>query len=453
MKKIKILLSVACASIAFGSSAQDFSLPQYAKWGDTPENRKENILANSYLGESVNNREYNQAAGYFQHLIEQAPTGSINIYINGGKLYKAKINAAKDPAQKRVFIDSLMTVYDLRMKHFPVYRNKKGMDLGTAYVLDIKARDMAVYLPMENALVRETFRAAIEAGGDQTKPDLVVAYFADLCDDYKNTDEVLADEVIAEYDRLSAFFAKNPMAVDEKKQFETAFGLSGAASCDNLEKLYKDRLAAAPADADLYAQAVALMARAHCDSDFFIATTEHYYELKHLSETAMLLAEVFQKKGDFSDASKYLNEALESETDTAQRQKLLVRIAFLELVSNKMSGAASAARQARDLDPEDGVPYFVLAQCYASSAAVCDGFSGQAAYWVAYDTMAQAIELMQNNEEDAKAYLSTAKQQLSVYRSHFPTNEELFFNEVKEGTRYTVGCGLASGIPTVARAR
>ena len=110
-----------------------------------------------------------------------------------------------------------MTVYDLRMKHFPVYRNKKGMDLGTAYVLDIKARDMAVYLPMENALVRETFRAAIEAGGDQTKPDLVVAYFADLCDDYKNTDEVLADEVIAEYDRLSAFFAKNPMAVDEKE--------------------------------------------------------------------------------------------------------------------------------------------------------------------------------------------------------------------------------------------
>lgn len=453
MKNIKILLSLACATVVFGSSAQDFSLPQYAKWGDTPENRKENILANSYLGESVNNREYNQAAGYFQRLIEQAPTGSVNIYINGGKLYKAKINAAKDAAQKRIFIDSLMTVYDLRMKHFPVYRSKRGQDLGTAYVLDIKARDMAVYLPAENALVREAFRAAIEAGGDQTKPDLVVAYFADLCDDYKNTDEVLADEVIAEYERLSAYFANNPMAVDEKKQFETTFGLSGAASCENLEKLYKDRLAAAPEDADLYAQAVALMARQHCDSEFFIATAEHYYGLKHLSETAMMLAEVYQKKGNFSGASKYLSEALDAESDASQRQKLLVRIAFLESVSNKMAAAAAAARQARELDPEDGVPYFILAQCYASSAAVCDGFSGQAVYWVAYDTMAQAIELLQNNEEDAKTYLTTAKQLLSSYRSHFPTNEELFFNEVKEGTRYTVGCGLASGISTVARAR
>ncbi|MDE5963264.1 MAG: enzyme of heme biosynthesis, partial [Alistipes sp.] len=217
--------------------------------------------------------------------------------------------------------------------------------------------------------------------------------------------------------------------------------------------LYKDRLAAAPEDADLYAQAVALMARQHCDSEFFIATAEHYYGLKHLSETAMMLAEVYQKKGNFSGASKYLSEALDAESDASQRQKLLVRIAFLESVSNKMAAAAAAARQARELDPEDGVPYFILAQCYASSAAVCDGFSGQAVYWVAYDTMAQAIELLQNNEEDAKTYLTTAKQLLSSYRSHFPTNEELFFNEVKEGTRYTVGCGLASGISTVARAR
>lgn len=453
MKNIKILLSLACAAVVFGSSAQDFSLPQYAKWGDTPENRKENILTNSYLGEAVNNRSYDEAAGYFQRLVEQAPTGSVNIYINGAKLYKAKINATKDAAQKRVFIDSLMTVYDLRMQHFPVYRNKKGQDLGAAYVLDVKARDMAIYLPQENQLVRDTFRAAIEAGGDQTKPDLVVAYFADLCDDYKNTDEVLADEVIAEYDRLSAFFAKNPMALDEKKQFETAFGLSGAASCENLEKLFKERLAAAPEDVAMYKQAVVLMTRQHCDSEFYFTTAEKYYEMEPSSETAMLLAEAFQNKKNYERATKYLNEALESENDPAQRGKLLVRIALIELVSNRMSSAASAARQARDLDPENGVPYFILAQCYASSAAACEGFSGQAAYWVAYDTMAQAVELLQNDAEAAEAYLPTAKQLLSAYRGRFPSNEELFFNEVKEGSRYTVGCGLASGISTTVRAR
>ena len=452
MKKIKFLLSAACALIACGAFAQDLSAPQYAKWGDTPENRQENILTSSYLGEAVKNRQYDLAAGYFQKLIAEAPAGSINIYINGVKLYKAKIGAAKDADAKRVYIDSLMQVYDLRIANFPNYTSK-GNDQGTAYVLDMKARDMANYLPLEHSLVRDTFRAAIEAGGDNTKPDLVVAYFADLCDDYKNTDEVTADEVIAEYDRLGAYFAANPMAADEKRQFDAAFGLSGAASCENLEKLYSERLAANPDDSDLLGQAVALMSRAHCDSDFYFDTAERYYAVKPSSETAMFLAQAFQAKKDYTRALKYLNESLETETDPVEREKLLVRMALVNLVSNNMSGAAASARQARDLNPEDGVPYFILGQCYAASAAACEGFAGQAAYWAAYDTMSQAVELLQNDAEAADSYLPTAKQLLSGYRGRFPSGEELFFNEVSEGSSYTVKCGLAAGVTTRVRAR
>ena len=450
MKKIQILLSAACALLATGAFAQDFSQPQYAKWGDSAENRKENILTNSYLGEAVNNRQYDQAAAHFQKLIAEAPTGSINIYINGARLYKAKINAAKDADTKRMHIDSLMLVYDLRMQHFPNYSNKKGDDLGRVYVLDVKARDMAIYLPQEDDMVRQAFREAIEAGGENTKADLVVAYFNDLCDDYKNTDKITADEVIAEYDRLSSdYFAKNPMAVDEKSQFDALFGLSGAASCENLEKLFSERLAAAPNDVNVLGQAVKLMSRAHCDSEFYFNTAERYYEVQPSSETAMFLAQAFQDKKDYARATKYLNEALDTETDPAEREKLLVRMALVNLVSNNMSGAANYARQARDLNPEDGVPYFILGQCYASSAAACEGFAGQSAYWVAYDTMAQAVDLLQDDTD----YLPTAKQLLSSYRGRFPSSEELFFNEVSEGSTYTVRCGLASGIAARVRAR
>lgn len=58
-------------------------------------------------------------------------------------------------------------------------------------------------------------------------------------------------------------------------------------------------------------------------------------------------------------------------------------MALVGLVSNDIQGAASAARQARDLNPEDGVPYFVLAQCYGISAAHCEGFAGPATFWAA----------------------------------------------------------------------
>ena len=117
--------------------------------------------------------------------------------------------------------------------------------------------------------------------------------------------------------------------------------------------------------------------------------------------------------------------------------------------SNDIPGAAAAARQARDLDPEDGVPYFILAQCYASSAGSCGGFAGLATYWAAYDTMAKAVELLPADSE----YMEHAKSSLGKFRSVFPSSEECFFNELQEGARYTVTCGTAAGITTTVRAR
>ena len=228
-----------------------------------------------------------------------------------------------------------------------------------------------------------------------------------------------------------------------------AFGMSNAASCENLEKLFRAKLETAPEDEAVLAQAVALMSRAKCDSEFYFAIAEKYYEVKPSSETAMFLAQAFQNKGDYAKASKYLNEALEVETDPAEQQKLYVRIALVELAANHIPGAAAAARSARDLNPEDGVPYFVLAQCYGVSAGQCGGFAGQAAFWVAYDTMARAIELLPSDSE----YLDHARTSLSLFRNRFPTSEECFFNEATEGSRYTVSCGTAAGLATTVRFR
>lgn len=444
MKNVKILLLAVCALSATASLAQDLSDPKYAIWGETIEEREANILNSSFLKESLDNRDYNQAAYYFQQLVAKCPRAQESTYQRGATLYKNKINRAKTLADKKMFIDSLLLVYDLRLEYFGDHPKR-----GRAYILDRRAREVLTYMPNDRGAIREAFREAIVAGGEHTDPETVVAYFTNLCDDYKNTDEVLPDELIAEYDRLTPFFTNNPEADEYKKQFDAAFGLSGAASCENLEKLFSARLAAAPDDEELLAQAVALMSRAKCDSEFYFSIAEKYYVVKPSSETAMFLAQAFQNKGDYDRASKYLNESLATEQDPAEREKLLVRIALVELVSNDVAGAASAARQARELNPDDGVAYFVLAQCYAASAAACGGFTGQSAFWAAYDTMSRAVELLQDDAD----YLPTAKTLLASYRNRFPTSEECFFNEVAEGSSYTVKCGTASGVVTTVRPR
>ena len=444
MKNVKFLLSAACALAAFVATAQDFSDPKYAIWGDTPEERQQNILNSNFLKESCDNKDYDAAAHYLKELLDKCPKASENTFVRGTTLYKNKINRAKSIAEKNVYVDSLLLLYDLRNEYFGSHPKR-----GTAYILDRKAREYLTYKPNDRAGIREAFREAIEAGGDNSDPETVVAYFTNLCDDYKNTDEVMPDEIIAEYDRLLPFFEKNPEASEYKSQFDAAFGLSGAASCENLETLSRGKLEAAPEDEALLAQGVSMMSRAKCDGDFYFAIAEKYYQVKPSSETAMFLAQAFQNKGDYAKADTYLNEALAVEQDPAERQKLLVRIALVGLVANNINDAATAARQARDLNPEDGVPYFVLAQCYASSAAACGGFAGQATSWAAYDTMSRAVELLPSDSE----YMEHAKTSLGAFRNRFPSSEECFFNELQDGARYTVTCGTAAGVSTTVRPR
>ena len=269
--------------------AQDFSDPKYAKWGDTPEQRQANILNSNFLKESVDNRNWDEAAKYVKILIDEAPAGSQNTYIRGTTIYKNKINRAKSVAEKNMYTDSLMLMYDLRAKYFGDHPKQ-----GTPYILDRKAREYVIYRPADRAGIRKAFREAIEAAGSDVNPETVVLYFSNLCEDYKNTDEVMPDEIIAEYDRLAPVFEGNLEAADFKSQFDAAFGLSGAASCENLEKLFKAKLEAAPDDEALLAQAVALMSRAKCDGDFFFSIAEKYYMVKPSSETALFLAQGFQ---------------------------------------------------------------------------------------------------------------------------------------------------------------
>lgn len=444
MKTVKILFVAACTIFACSAMAQSFDDPKYAVWGDTPEAREKNILNSNFLKESFDNRDYNAAAHHLKELLDHAPAASENTFVRGIALYKNKINRAKSLDEKQVFVDSLLLLYDLRNQYFGTHAVR-----GTVYLLDRKAREVLTYMPGERAAIRQAFRTAIEAGGAATDPETVAIYFSNLCDDYKNTDQVLPDEVIAEYERLSQILAQNPQGAESKGQLDTTFGMSGVASCENLEKLFSTKLEAAPNDEAVLSQAVALLSRAKCDGDFFFAIAERYYKVKPSSETALFLAQGFQNKGDYPKALTYLNEAMTVEKNAAELQKLYIRMALIQLVSNDISGAASSARQARDLNPADGVAYFLLAQCYAASAASCGGFAGQTAFWAAYDTMAKAVELLAGDTD----YLSSARSSLASYRSHFPSSEEMFFNELQEGVRYTVNCGTASGIATTARAR
>ena len=450
--KIKHLLTLAFfALVASSTSAQDFSDPQYAKWGETPELRRENILASTFLKEELANRNFNQAAKYLQQLLERCPAASENTYANGIKLYKQKINRARSLSEKNGYVDSLLLLYDIRLQYFGAHPKR-----GKAYILDRKAREHLTYRESDREGIRKDFEIAIaaqiEASG-KADPELVAIYFKNLCDDYSN-DIVDAMTIVNAYDVNAKHFENiDPTQIEFKNQFESCFGLSGAASCENLQKIFEPKIAATPDDEALLAQAFQLMGRAACESDFFLSVGEKYYAVKQESSIAMLLAQVFQNRKDFAKANQYLREALVKEADATKREELLTRIGILEMTTNNYAAAISAFNESLniDADDDDGLALYFLAQCYVAGAKDCNSeLAKHSVYWLAYDLVQKALPLLEVTDA---AVAENAKNLANSYRSVFPTTEECFFAELREGATYTINCGLAKGLQTKVRYR
>ena len=451
MKITKFFIGLTFALFAGSVSAQDFSDPQYAKWGDTPETRRDNIYAATFLKEELANRNFNQAAKYLQQLLANCPAASENTYANGIKLYKQKINRARTLSEKNGYVDSLLLLYDLRLANFGSHPTR-----GKAYILDRKAREHLTYKESDREGIRNSFEIAIaaqvEANGT-ADPELVAIYFKNLCDDYAN-DIVDAMTIVNAYDANSKYFDNiDESKAEFKNQFETCFGVSGAASCENLQKIFEPKITATPNDEALLAKVFQLMAKANCESDFFLSISEMYYAINPQSDIAMLLAQHFQNKKEFAKANQYLRKALANETNAEEREKLLARIGILEMTANNFTEAVKAFNESINIDEtdDDGLALYFLAQCYVAGSKDCGSeLAKHSVYWLAYDLVQKAIPLLEVTDANVA---TNAKTLANSYRSVFPTAEECFFAELKEGATYTIGCGLAKGLTTKVRYR
>lgn len=448
MKSVKFLLAIFALAVGFSVSAQDFSDDKaYGKWGNTLEERKENILASNYLKEAIDAKDFNLATQYFQQLLNNCPAASQQTFARGVTIYKNKAQRARSVAERRTYIDSILFIYDQRVVYFGDH-SKNGKD----YILDMKARDMMRYCTTDRPLLRSGLKDAVDAAieSGNINLDIVASYYRYLCEDFEYDDNVTSEMILTEYERLSPLFAEIS-AEDEqyKEAFETSFGNSGAASCENLETLFSAKLEADPDNEALLAQAVQLMSRAQCTSDFFFATTEKYYIAKPSSEIALFLAQGFQNRGENDKALKYLREALAVETDPSKKEPLYAKIALIEVTNQNFAAAADAARELRSINPQNGIAFFILGQCYASTPCKDDKINGASVYWVAYDAMAQAVNFLKDEPELQKA----AQHFMNSYRSAFPPQETCFFAELKENERYTILCGFAAGQTTTIRYR
>src|SRR5687767_7649331 len=80
--------------------------------------------------DAKNAKQYKQALPPLNWLLANVPQFHSSLYINAADIYDELADAEKDPARKKVYVDSLMIVYDMRLKNCgddPVVFNRKAL--------------------------------------------------------------------------------------------------------------------------------------------------------------------------------------------------------------------------------------------------------------------------------------------------------------------------------------
>ena len=389
-----------------------------------------------------------EAYPYWKTFVEKCPANGKNIYTRGVDILEVKIKNAKTDEERAEYFEELMALYDTRMATFGEVGKVTAMKAMEAEKLLGESGLERYYKLYSDAVKAE---GGLEAGylvkymeatinyvrAGHAEPTLVV-------DNYDIASDMLEDEL-----------QKN--AADSVKAAEIRGYIAGVeaafspyASCEQLVDIYSKKFEADPENVDLLKKITGIMMRKGCtEEDLFFRATENLYRLEPSATTALRMGQmcISDRKKQYSDAVKYLNDALKDLPDKDKyKAYILLGTAYYNLKS--YSAARTAYNNAAAVDATKGEPYLRIAILYGSStgSASEDNVNGRSAYWAAVDALnkAKSVEPTEENIEQCNKLIST-------YAAHYPKQTDAFMAGLQPGARFTVPGWI--GVSTTVRTR
>jgi len=444
MKKFRTI-ALAITVIGLMTASQVFAQGTTKKYGADSVACVTNL---SLYTEFYKQKNYKDALSHWRYVFNNCPLASQNTYIAGTKIISYQITEAKDAKTRNAYIDTLMMVYENRIKYFGNHpKSPEGMVRGR------QAMDLVSFRPSDSLKAYELLRKSVEMEGLNSDPVIVSNYYT-FIDNFVAAKRFEVDSLANAYDQLSELVdEKLKVVVDDTAALSAWGGVKGLletrfepyATCTELIKIYTKKYNQSPNDTTLLKKITRILDKKDCtDSDLFFMATESLHKAKPTGQSAYLMGKMYWRKGDMSKAESYLVEAIPN-LDDVLKAKTFYYLGLIKYDQKSYSAARSYLLKSLAINPNDGKCYIMIGDMYAASASSCGGdeISSRAAYWVAVDKYIKARNVDPSIADEANRKIAT-------YSSYFPKVERLFFNEVKEGSSYTVGCWI--GESTTVRA-
>ena len=453
MKKLFTLLIISLVTINAFSQATE-----------------QDINALSIFSEYVKAKNYDAAFEPWMELRERSPKFNSAIYVYGERILKHKIKNSSDDV-KLAFINDLMKLWLEKRENFP---NKtplgdilaKSAQLEHDYMKELGASNSDVYNSFEKAYNEDLdsfnnpknlytyFQLAVKLYDEELKSA------SDLFTKYDEISEKVEKEIknytnkvnkyITDTDEEVTLSAKDQRRMKSYNSFLKAYdqitkgmekALGDRGNCDNLIPLYENSFDQNQNDTKWLDRAMNRLFNKDCSqSELFVKIVEQKNILEPSATTAYYLGTIKDKDGNSSEALQFYNQAIDLETDSYEKAKILFKIATSFRKNGSFSRARSYYLQALGFNPSMGRAYLAIAKMYNDSAKNCgsDNFSQRAVYWLASK---EAMKAARVDGTLKKAAVKSSKN----YEAKAPQKSEIF-SSGREGEVIKISCWINKSV-------
>jgi len=424
--KLKILTFAISFSVIY---------PLFAQPGwNFPDNEEDSLLASEKYAlytDNMKSESYKDALAPLQWLLIHVPQLNESIYINGAKIFENLAENTSDPKQKRVYEDSALIIYDLRIQNFndeAAVMNRKAYTAYGFYKDDpskyqelyemyIKTFELNQYDVWEQNLLAfmDVVRRYKSSGGEISDEKILKIYeqITDIID-HKKGQENNDDHLEKTRDNVYKLLA-NLISVD----------------CDFIQNNMGPELLENPENLGLARNIFRFALAGKClDIPILLDAVRIIYENEPNYVMAKLIADRSYLNKDYETALEFYDNAMKLTDENIKISELYLNEANINSILGNKPKARQLAYNAIEVNPGNKDAYNTIGNLYYNSYQECkkgiNEVEDRAVFFAAHEMYAKA-----GNAEGLKQ----AKDQ-------FPLMEIIHTYNMLPGDPVHIGCWI-----------
>lgn len=423
---------MALAMVGTVQAQQDFNFPS-----DPAMEAKAREYNAAYV-DYMKSELYVEATKPLHWLLVNVPKLNESIYINGINVYHGAAGKTSDAAQKKIYQDSVITIFNLRKDNYD--NESKWIENKAYYSYNYYKGDKT---KVGDALA--VFDRVVELNGNFNTINLVAAYFDLVYRHYGYNKAFTKEQVLERYEGLNKLLAEAEATGKDistpKQTLDQLIVAMELIDCEFIENTLGPKLTADPTNMVLAQQIFKYSFQYKClQSPSFLAALEVIDNANPTFATSQVRAMRYMQAREYDKAQPVLEKALSLAENDVQKSDAHMDLAKVYGQMGKKSAARAAAQEAAKLDPTKvSEAYTLIGQLYMMSFNDCKGGESRAKDSSVYIAAYNAFQKAGNSEGMRDA------------RARFPSKEELFTEGKMAGETISTGCWIGETVTLATR--